>query len=96
MAKKLASTVSAFDVLIDPSTVEPAAVCVVVGDDGYVGREVRRALYRPPCGGRRRMRLRMCSKGRRSSSAMCSTRFRSGRCSAASGESSSSKKPMRC
>jgi DNA polymerase III subunit delta len=45
MAKKPAtSTLTGFDVLLDPAKVEPRPVCVIVGDDGFLQHEVRRAL----------------------------------------------------
>jgi DNA polymerase-3 subunit delta len=46
MAKKsaAATSISGFDVLLDPAKVEPRPVCVIVGDDGFLQHEVRRAL----------------------------------------------------
>src|SRR5688572_22431133 len=47
MAKKGTSggsIVTGFDVLLDAASVEPRAVCVTVGDDGFLQHEVRRAL----------------------------------------------------
>ena len=51
MAKKsAAAAVSGFDVLIDPQSIKPAAVTVIVGDDGFLQHEVRRALIAQLCG----------------------------------------------
>src|SRR5688500_8026409 len=45
MAKKpVATSISGFDVLLDPAKVEPRSVCVIVGDDGFLQHEVRRAF----------------------------------------------------
>jgi hypothetical protein len=44
MAKKTVDVVSGFDFLGDPSKFEPRPVCVIVGDDGFLQHEVRRAL----------------------------------------------------
>ncbi len=48
MAKQ--PSVTAFDVLVDPSRIEPAPVCVLVGDDGFLRHEARRALVARLCG----------------------------------------------
>jgi DNA polymerase-3 subunit delta len=50
MAKKSAAAVTGFDVLIDPQSIQPAAVTVIVGDDGFLQHEVRRALIAQLCG----------------------------------------------
>ena len=51
MPKKLATAaVTGFDVLIDPQSIQPAAVTVIVGDDGFLQHEVRRALIAQLCG----------------------------------------------
>jgi len=50
MAKKAAAALSGFDVLLDPTTIEPRPVCVIVGDDGFLQHEVRRALIAGFCG----------------------------------------------
>ena len=51
MAKKTAAAaVSGFDVLIDPESIQPPAVTVIVGDDGFLQHEVRRALIAQLCG----------------------------------------------
>ena len=51
MAKKPATAaVTGFDVLIDPKSIKPAAVTVLVGDDGFLQHEVRRALIAQLCG----------------------------------------------
>jgi DNA polymerase-3 subunit delta len=44
MAKKSADVVTGFDYLLDPEKIEPRQVCVIVGDDGFLQHEVRRAL----------------------------------------------------
>lgn len=51
MAKKSLSTISGFDLLIDPASITPRAVCVVVGDGGFLQHEVRRALVATITGG---------------------------------------------
>jgi DNA polymerase-3 subunit delta len=48
MAKKAttpkSSVITGFDVLIEPGAVTPLAVCAIVGGDGFLQHEVRRAL----------------------------------------------------
>ena len=50
MAKKSTNAVSAFELLADPAKVEPAPVCAVVGDEGFLQHEARRALVTRFCG----------------------------------------------
>jgi DNA polymerase III subunit delta len=48
MAKKAtapkSSTITGFDVLLEPESITPPAVCAIVGGDGFLQHEVRRAL----------------------------------------------------
>lgn len=50
MAKKSAATLSGFDVLTDPKSVTVPGVVAIVGDDGFLQHEVRRALVAQLCG----------------------------------------------
>lgn len=50
MAKQASSTVTAFDVLLDAARIEPAPVCVLVGDEGFLRHEARRAVVARLCG----------------------------------------------
>ena len=49
MAKK-SDAPSAFDVLLNTKSIEPAPVCAIVGDEGFLSHEVRRALLTAWCG----------------------------------------------
>jgi len=49
MAKNSAAATSGFDVLVDPTMIQPRPVCVIVGDDGFLQHEVRRALVAELC-----------------------------------------------
>ena len=51
MAKKSAAVTTGFDILIDPQSIQPPAVTVIVGDDGFLQHEVRRALVARLAGG---------------------------------------------
>lgn len=51
MAQKTAAALSAFDVLLDPAGIKARPVCVIVGDDGFLQHEVRRALAAALAGG---------------------------------------------
>jgi DNA polymerase III subunit delta len=48
MAKKAtaakSSTITGFEVLLEPKSIDPFAVCAIVGGDGFLQHEVRRAL----------------------------------------------------
>jgi DNA polymerase-3 subunit delta len=53
MAKKStaakSSAITGFDVLLEPESITPPAVCAIVGGDGFLQHEVRRALIAAVC-----------------------------------------------
>jgi DNA polymerase III subunit delta len=51
MPKKPGSAITGFDVLIDPASITAPAITVIVGDDGFLQHEVRRALVAQLVGG---------------------------------------------
>ena len=46
MAKAAANSRSAFDLLLDAAGVDPAPVCVLVGEESFLKHEARRASSR--------------------------------------------------